>query len=98
MWYFDGRAFLLNAAALTVSLSAVARMSDKEARTIFENCERPVRDYLLAIALFANGSKRISALQLSRDLLSVQDGICACPQVARSNRIRTNIRYGPCCA
>jgi transposase-like protein len=36
--------------------------------TIFENRKRPVRDYLLAIALFTNGAKGISALQLSRDL------------------------------
>jgi transposase-like protein len=108
--------FLLSAAARTLSLSAVARMSDEEARstfqrirwadndgqpycprcgclkvhayksrplwkcsgcnyqfsvtsaTIFENRKRPVRDYLLAIALFTNGAKGISALQLSRDL------------------------------
>lgn len=108
--------FLLSAAARTLSLSAVARMSDEEARTafqrirwsdndgqpycprcgclkvhgyksrpvlkcggckhqfsvtsgtIFDNRKRPVRDYLLAIALFANGAKGISALQLSRDL------------------------------
>lgn len=108
--------FLLSAAARTLSLSAVARMSDEEARatfqrirwadndgqpycprcgclkvhayksrpvwkcggcnhqfsvtsgTIFDNRKRPVRDYLLAIALFTNGAKGISALQLSRDL------------------------------
>jgi hypothetical protein len=108
--------FLLSAAARTLSLSAVARMSDEEARrpfsairwadndgqpycqrcgclkvhayksrplwkwsgcnyqfsvtsgTIFENRKRPVRDYLLSIALFSNGAKGISALQLSRDL------------------------------
>ena len=36
--------------------------------TIFDNRKRPVRDYLLAIALFTNGAKGISALQLSRDL------------------------------
>lgn len=108
--------FLLSKAARTLSLSAVARMSDEEARatfrhirwadndgqpycprcgclkvhayksrpvwkcsgcnyqfsvtsgTIFDNRKRPVRDYLLAIALFTNGAKGISALQLSRDL------------------------------
>src|SRR5215216_3070976 len=108
--------FLLSTAARTLSLSAVARMTDDEARatfqrirwsdnggepycnrcgcikvsalatrpvwkcsgckhqfsvtagTIFENRKRPVRDYLLAIALFTNGAKGISALQLSRDL------------------------------
>jgi len=108
--------FLLSAAARTLSLSAVARMSDEEARdafrrirwadndgepycprcgcltvhalatravwkcggckhqfsvtsgTIFSNRKRPIRDYLLAIAIFANGAKGHSALQLSRDL------------------------------
>lgn len=38
------------------------------ARTIFADRKRPVRDYLLAIAIFANGAKGHSALQLSRDL------------------------------
>lgn len=108
--------FLLTAAARTLTLSAVARMSDQEARatfqrirwadndgepycprcgcievralatrpvwkcgackyqfsvtsgTIFNNRKRPIRDYLLAIAIFVNGAKGHSALQLSRDL------------------------------
>jgi ribosomal protein L37AE/L43A len=108
--------FLLSAAARTLSLSAVARMSDEEAhakfvairwadndgqpycpecgclrvyaistrklwkcsacryqfsvtaRTIFADRKRPIRDYLLAIAIFVNGAKGHSALQLSRDL------------------------------
>lgn len=108
--------FLLSAAARTLSLSAVARMSDDEAAaafqrirwadnggeaycprcgcldvrklatrpvwkckgcsnqfsvtagTIFADRKRPIRDYLLAIAIFANGAKGYSALQLSRDL------------------------------
>lgn len=108
--------FLLSAAARTLSLSAVARMTDEEARatfqrirwsdnggepycpkcgcvkvrglstrpvwkcsgctyqfsvtagTIFADRKRPVRDYLLAIAIFTNGAKGHSALQLSRDL------------------------------
>jgi len=108
--------FLLSAAARTLSLSAVARMSDDEAAvmfqrirwsdnggepycprcgcldvhklatrpvwkckgcshqfsvtsgTIFADRKRPVRDYLLAIAIFTNGAKGHSALQLSRDL------------------------------
>lgn len=38
------------------------------AGTIFENRKRPIRDYLLAIAIFVNGAKGHSALQLSRDL------------------------------
>src|SRR6202048_190392 len=108
--------FLLTAAARTLSLSAIARMSDEEAhakfvsirwadndgqpycpkcgclkvyafatrklwkcaacryqfsvtaRTIFADRKRPIRDYLLAIAIFANVAKGHSALQLSRDL------------------------------
>lgn len=38
------------------------------AGTIFADRKRPVRDYLLAIAIFANSAKGHSALQLSRDL------------------------------
>jgi ribosomal protein L37AE/L43A len=38
------------------------------AGTIFADRKRPVRDYLLAIAIFTNGAKGHSALQLSRDL------------------------------
>lgn len=108
--------FLLSAAARTLSLSRVARMSEEEARTafaairwsdnegkpycpkcgcaevygyasrpifkckgcshqfsvtsgtIFASRKLPVRDYLLAIAIFVNGAKGHSALQLSRDL------------------------------
>jgi hypothetical protein len=37
-------------------------------RTIFADRKRPIRDYLLAIAIFVNGAKGHSALQLSRDL------------------------------
>jgi hypothetical protein len=36
--------------------------------TIFASRKRPIRDYLLAIAIFVNGAKGHSALQLSRDL------------------------------
>lgn len=108
--------FLLTAAARSLSLASVARMSDEEAReafkairwsdnkgqpycarcgcasvyvysnglhwrckscryrfsvtsgTIFASRKLPVRDYLLAIAIFVNGVKGHSALQLSRDL------------------------------
>lgn len=108
--------FRLSAAAKTLSLSAVARLTDEEAYeafkqirwadndgepycpacgcvavyryrtralwkckgcdkhfsvtsgTIFASRKLPVRDYLLAIAIFVNGAKGISALQLSRDM------------------------------
>ena len=108
--------FLLSAAARTLSVASVARMSEGEAReafaairwsdnqgepycpkcgcanvyacpsrgiykckgcaaqfsptsgTIFANRKLAVREYLLAIAIFCNGAKGISALQLSRDL------------------------------
>lgn len=36
--------------------------------TIFASRKLPIRDYLAAIAIFVNGAKGISALQLSRDL------------------------------
>ncbi len=36
--------------------------------TLFSSRKRPIRDYLLAIAIFVNGAKGHSALQLSRDL------------------------------
>ena len=36
--------------------------------TIFASHKLPIRDYLLAIALFVNGAKGMSALQLSRNL------------------------------
>jgi len=36
--------------------------------TIFANRKLAVRDYLMAIAIFVNGAKGISALQLARDL------------------------------
>src|SRR3954453_19192973 len=105
--------FLLSAAARTLSLASVARMSDEEAhakfceirwvdnggkpycpkcgnrrvsaittrklwkcspcryqfsvtaQTIFADRKRPIRDYLLAIAIFVNGAKGHSALLLS---------------------------------
>lgn len=108
--------FLLSAAARSLSLATVARMSDEEALetfkrirwsdsegkpycpkcgaldpyarkskplweckacehvfsvtsgTIFASRKLPIRDILLAIAIFANGAKGHSALQLSRDL------------------------------
>ncbi len=36
--------------------------------TIFASHKMPLRDYLLAIAIFVNGAKGVSALQLSRDI------------------------------
>lgn len=108
--------FLLSAAARTLTLAKVARMSDEEAHqtfrcirwvetggnpvcprcacnavyeyqtrklfkckacshqfsvtsgTIFASRKLAIRDYLLAIAIFVNGAKGHSALQLSRDL------------------------------
>jgi transposase-like protein len=36
--------------------------------TLFASFKRPLRDYLAAIALFVNGSKGVSALQMSREL------------------------------
>ena len=36
--------------------------------TLFSSRKLPMRDYLMAIAIFVNGAKGVSALQLSRDL------------------------------
>lgn len=36
--------------------------------TLFASFKRPLRDYLAAIALFVNGAKGVSALQMSREL------------------------------
>ena len=108
--------FLLSAKARTLSVGAVARMNEEEARaafkalrwhatggepfcpacgclavyeyrarqvfkckacgrqfsvtsgTIFHSRKLSVRDHLLAIAIFVNGAKGVSALQLGRDL------------------------------
>lgn len=113
---FVAQHFLLSSSARTLSLTAVARMSEEEARraferirwhetggdpycprcgcaavyryakraifkckdcnhqfsatsnTIFSSRKLSVRDILLAIAIFMNGAKGHSALQLSRDL------------------------------
>jgi hypothetical protein len=48
--------------------AALAYQFSVTARTIFQDHKRAVRDYLLAIAIFANGAKGHAALQLSRDL------------------------------
>src|SRR5438067_8106259 len=115
-WCVVSQHFLLTAAARSLSLAQVARLSDEEAHakfceirwsdndgqpycprcgglivyaipsratwqckacnkqfsvtsgTIFASRKRPIRDYLLAIAIFVNGAKGHSSLQLSRDL------------------------------
>jgi transposase-like protein len=41
------------------------------AGTIFADRKRPIRDYLLAIAIFTNGAKGHSALQMTRPLGSL---------------------------
>jgi Transposase zinc-ribbon domain len=48
--------------------------------TIFASRKLPMRDYLMAIAIFVNGAKGHSALQLSRDLPDrhlITQGSCA---------------------
>jgi ribosomal protein L37AE/L43A len=50
--------------------SGCAYQFSDTAGTIFADRKRPIRDYLLAIAIFVNGVKGHSALQLSRDLES----------------------------
>jgi ribosomal protein L37AE/L43A len=48
--------------------SGCAHQFSVTAGTIFADRKRPLRDYLLAIAIFVNGVKGYPALQLSRDL------------------------------
>jgi transposase-like protein len=47
---------------------ACTHMFSVTSGTIFASRKLPVRDMLLAIAIFCNGAKGMSALQLSRDL------------------------------
>ena len=62
--------------------------------TIFASRKLPIRDYLLAIAIFVNGAKGHSALQLSRDLdVPVQDGLRAGAQAARSHGGRSKTAH-----
>ena len=54
--------------------------------TIFASRKMSYRDLLAAIAIFVNGAKGYSALQLSRDLrVPIQDGVRAGPQAARDH-------------
>lgn len=55
--------------------------------TIFANRKLPMRDYLLAISLFVNTHKGLSALQLSRDL-----GVQYKTAFILSHKIRESIR------
>jgi hypothetical protein len=52
----------------SVECSACRYQFSVTEQTIFQDRKRPIRDYLLAIAIFVNGAKGHSALQLSRDL------------------------------
>src|SRR5665213_2940246 len=55
--------------------------------TIFASRKLPVRDYLLAIAIFVNGAKGHSALQLSRDLdCQYRTAFGLCPRHTRSRQ------------
>src|SRR5690606_20506674 len=47
---------------------ACSRQFSVTSNTIFADRKRPIRDYLLAIAIFVNGAKGYAALQLARDL------------------------------
>ena len=67
-------------------LSAIQR---DERHNVSQPIKLPHRDYLLAIAIFVNGAKGHSALQLSRDLdVLIQNGICTRAQVARDAGLR----------
>ncbi len=61
--------------------------------TIFASRKLPVRDYLLAIAIFVNGAKGHSALQLiPRSRRAIQDGFRSRPQNPRG-AFRRNRRH-----
>ena len=61
--------------------------------TIFASRKLEIRDILAAIAIFVNGAKGHSALQLSRDLdVQISDGVRSVTQVARSAGERTGRR------
>ena len=47
---------------------ACERQFSRHERHLFSSRKLPMRDYLMAIAIFVNGAKGVSALQLSRDL------------------------------
>ena len=47
---------------------ACAKQFSVTSGTIFHSRKLPVRDYLMAIAIFVNGAKGVAALQLGRDL------------------------------
>jgi hypothetical protein len=47
---------------------ACERQFSVRSGTLFSSRKLPMRDYLMAIAIFVNGAKGVSALQLSRDL------------------------------
>jgi hypothetical protein len=138
--------FLLSAAARTLSLSRIMRMTDDEARdtfkrirwaatggepfcphcgcltaytlaetpprwkcsacrrkfsltsgTLFHSRKLPVRDYLAIIALFVNGVKGTSALQMSRDL-NVNEAVSfCCTNCVRQWDRRFTILTSPSC-
>ena len=66
--------------------------------TIFHSRKLPVRDYLMAVALFVNAAKGKSALELGRDLdVSYKTAFCSptsCARRCRPTRART-ARPGP---
>ena len=69
---------------------ACTRQFSVTSNTIFADRKRPIRDYLLAIAIFVNGAKGYPALQLGRDLdMSYKCAFVLAPQASRSHRSRT---------
>ena len=64
----DSQAVYTYAARKIFKCKACCAQFSLTSGTIFANRKLSIRDYLAAIAIFVNGAKGISALQLSRDL------------------------------
>ena len=62
------RAVYAYAARCIFKCKACASQFSVTSGTIFASHKLPLRDYLAAIALFVNGAKGVSMLQMSRDL------------------------------
>jgi hypothetical protein len=56
--------------------------------TIFASRKLPIRDYLMAIAVFVNGAKGHGFAAKPRSMRPVQNGVRAQPQASRSRRGR----------
>ena len=73
---------------------ACGRQFSVTSGTLFSSRKLPMRDYLLAIAIFVNGAKGVSALQLSRDLdVQYKTAFVLATSSVRRWRLSTRARY-----